>query len=64
MAKPKYSKEIQDWLDAGNKIKVISPEETAKTLKRQSGGYFKARSVMGPSKKKGKSSWWHLKILL
>jgi len=56
MAKPKYSKEIQDWLDAGNKIKVISPEQTAKTLKRQSGGYFKARSVMGPSKKKGKSS--------
>ncbi len=54
MAKSKYSKEIQDWIDAGGIVKVISPEETAKTLKRQSGGYFKGRSVMGPSKSKGK----------
>ncbi len=56
MSKSKYSKEIQDWIDAGGKIKVISPQETAKTLRRQSGGYFKGKSVMGPSKKKGKSS--------
>ena len=61
MTKSKDSKEIQDWIDAGGKIKVISPEETAKTLRRQSGGYFKGKSVMGPSKKKGKTSW-HLKI--
>jgi hypothetical protein len=26
-------------------------------LQKQSGGYFKGQSVMGPSKKKGKSSW-------
>ena len=52
----KESKETQAWLDAGNVKKVITPEETAKTLEKQSGGYFKARSVMGPSKKKGKTS--------
>jgi len=56
MAKSKYSKEIQDWIDAGGIVKVISPEQTARTLRRQSGGYFKGKSVMGPSKKKGKSS--------
>ena len=52
----KRSKEVQDFLDAGGVIKVITPEETAKTLEKQSGGYFKGRSVMGPSKKKGSSS--------
>ena len=46
---------------SGFKITMNSPEETAKTLRRQSGGYFKGKSVMGPSKKKGKTSW-HLKI--
>jgi hypothetical protein len=50
------SKEVQDFIDANpDKFKVVSPEETAKTLEKQSGGYFKGQSV-GPSKKKGKSS--------
>ena len=49
----KRSKEVQDFLDAGGVIKVITPEETAKTLEKQSGGYFKGRSVMGPSKSQG-----------
>ena len=50
------SKEVEEFLKAGGKIKVITPEETAKTLEKQSGGYFKGRSVMGPSKTKGKTS--------
>mgnify|MGYP003650785095 CR=1 FL=1 len=41
MAGHKYSKEIQDFLDAGGVIKVIPPEDTAKTLEKQSNGYFK-----------------------
>ncbi len=49
----KRSKEVQEFLDNGGKITVITPEQTAKTLEKQSGGYFKGRSVMGPSKKKG-----------
>ncbi len=56
MAKVKRSPEVEEFLKNGGKIKVISPEETAKTLEKQSGGYFKGRSVMGPSKKKGKTS--------
>jgi len=58
MASIKRSKEAQDFIDANpDKFRVVSPEETAKTLQKQSGGYFKGQSVMGPSKKKGKSSW-------
>ena len=49
------SKELQDFIDANHdKFRIVTPEETAKTLKRQSGGYFKGRSVMGQSKSKGK----------
>ena len=51
----KRSKSTQAFIDANpDKLRIITPEETAKTLKRQSGGYFKTRSVMGPSKSKGK----------
>jgi hypothetical protein len=57
MASIKRSKEAQDFIDANpDKFRVVSPEETAKTLQKQSGGYFKGQSVMGPSKKKGKTS--------
>ena len=39
------SKEEQDFIDANpDKFKVVSPEETAKTLEKQSGGYFKGQS--------------------
>jgi|SaaInlStandDraft_6_1057023.scaffolds.fasta_scaffold1129047_1 hypothetical protein len=55
MAGHKYSKEIQDFLDAGGVIKVIPPEDTAKTLEKQNNGYFKARPTMGPTKKKEES---------
>ena len=49
------SKSTQAFIDANpDKFRIVTPEETAKTLKRQSGGYFKGRSVMGPSKSKGK----------
>ena len=52
---PTRSKSTQAFIDANpDKLRIITPEETAKTLKRQSGGYFKGRSVMGPSKSKGK----------
>ena len=51
----KRSKSTQAFIDANpDKLRIITPEETAKTLKRQSGGYFKTRSVMGPSKSKCK----------
>jgi|TARA_B100000470_G_scaffold221426_1_gene211769 hypothetical protein len=54
---PTRSKSTQAFIDANpDKFRIITPEETAKTLAKQSGGYFKGRSVMGPSKKKGKSS--------
>ena len=56
MAKVKRSPEVEEFLKNGGKIKVISPEQTRKTLEKQSGGYFKGQSVMGPSKKKGKTS--------
>ena len=56
MASIKRSPEVEEFLKNGGKIKVISPEETAKTLQKQRGGYFKGQSVMGPSKKKGKTS--------
>ena len=56
MAKLKRSPEVEEFLKNGGKITVISPEQTRKTLEKQSGGYFKGRSVMGPSKKKGKTS--------
>ena len=37
----KRSKEVQDFIDANpDKFRVVSPEETAKTLEKQSGGYF------------------------
>ena len=53
----KRSKSTQAFIDANpDKFRIVKPEETAKTLEKQSGGYFKGRSVMGPSKKKGKSS--------
>tara|TARA_B100000497_G_scaffold108562_1_gene126794 strand:+ start:92 stop:256 length:165 start_codon:yes stop_codon:yes gene_type:complete len=53
----KRSKSTQAFIDANpDKFRIVTPEETAKTLEKQSGGYFKGRSVMGPSKKKGKSS--------
>ena len=52
----KRSSEVEEFIKNGGTIKVISPEETAKTLQKQSGGYFKGQSVMGPSKKKGKTS--------
>ncbi len=49
------SKSTQAFIDANpDKFRIVTPEETAKTLNRQSGGYFKGRSVMGPSKSKGK----------
>jgi hypothetical protein len=49
------SKSTQAFIDANpDKLRIVTPEETAKTLKRQSGGYFKGRSVMGQSKSKGK----------
>jgi hypothetical protein len=39
------SKEVQDFIDANpDKFKVVSPEETAKTLEKQSGGYFKGKA--------------------
>ena len=50
------SETVERFIKNGGVIKVISPKETAKTLQKQSGGYFKGRSVMGPSKKKGKTS--------
>ncbi len=57
MASIKRSKSTQAFIDANpDKFRIVTPEETAKTLEKQSGGYFKGRSVMGPSKKKGKSS--------
>ena len=50
-------KEIQDFIDNNpDKFTIISPEETAVTIAKQAGGYFKGRSVMGPSKKHGSSS--------
>ena len=50
----KRSKSTQACIDANpDKFRIVTPEETAKTLNRQSGGYFKGRSVMGPSKSKG-----------
>ena len=53
----KRSKESQDFIDANpDKFRVVTPEENRKTLEKQSGGYFKGRSVMGPSKMKGKTS--------
>ena len=54
------SETVKRFIENGGVVKVISPEETRKTLEKQSGGYFKGRSVMGPSKSKGKmgkSSW-------
>ena len=49
------SKSIQAFIDANpDKFRIVTPEENTKTLNRQSGGYFKGRSVMGPSKSKGK----------
>ena len=53
----KRSPEVEEFIKNGGTVKVISPEETRKTLEKQSGGYFKGQSVMGPSKKKGKTSW-------
>jgi hypothetical protein len=50
------SETVERFIKNGGVVKVISPEETAKTLRKQSGGYFKGQSVMGPSKKKGKTS--------
>jgi hypothetical protein len=51
----KRSKSTQAFIDANpDKFRIVTPEENAKTLNRQSGGYFKGRSVMGPSKSKGK----------
>ena len=52
----KTSPEVEVFINNGGTLKVISPEETRKTLEKQSGGYFKGQSVMGPSKKKGKTS--------
>jgi len=49
------SKSTQAFIDANpDKFRIVTPKENAKTLNRQSGGYFKGRSVMGPSKSKGK----------
>ena len=52
----KQSKQTAEFIKNGGKIRVVTPEETRKTLEKQSGGYFKGKSVMGPSKKKGSSS--------
>ena len=49
-----YTKEIQDWINAGGVIKKIPPKESIKKLDKINGGYFKPQSVMGPSKSKGK----------
>ena len=51
----KRSKSTQAFIDANpDKFRIVTPKENAKTLNRQSGGYFKGQSVMGPSKSKGK----------
>ena len=47
----KRSPEVEEFIKNGGTVKVISPEETRKTLEKQSGGYFKGQSVMGRAKR-------------
>ena len=48
----KPSKSVQEFLDAGGKVTVISPEQTAETLAKQNGGYYKGFNNSWSSKKK------------
>ena len=52
--KPKYSKEVEDWIKAGGVIKGVPPKKTAAKLNKLSGGYFKGKYAIGPSKKVGR----------
>ena len=37
------SKRVQDFIDKGGKVKVISPEQTARTLARLGGGHYNSK---------------------
>jgi hypothetical protein len=52
----KRSKQVEDFVKNGGVIYKVPSKKTAAKLHRISNGYFKPQAVMGPSKKKGKSS--------
>jgi|TARA_B110000240_G_scaffold141577_1_gene156629 hypothetical protein len=52
----KPSKEVQDFLDNGGKVTVITPEQTAETLAKQNGGYYKGFNNSWSTNKKSEDS--------